>query len=133
MFDGSSVDWWKEKGLKQWRVQKEFCSSSNLTLYNTNNKAFKQCKTGGSCRINNSDLYTQFHWDTWIWDITWETWSLGTINYMEQSPSSDAHRFSASQEIPCILRKPKVYYRIYKSRSPVLPSFSSVAFPGYTL
>jgi len=28
---------------------------------------------------------------------------------MEQSPSSEANRFSASQEIPRILRKPKVH------------------------
>jgi len=33
---------------------------------------------------------------------------------MEQSPCCEANRFSASQEIPRILRKPKVYYRIHK-------------------
>ena len=31
---------------------------------------------------------------------------------MEQSPSWEANWFSASQEIPRILWKPKVYYRI---------------------
>jgi len=34
---------------------------------------------------------------------------------MEQSPSLEASRFSASQEIPRILRYPKVQYRANKS------------------
>ena len=38
---------------------------------------------------------------------------------MEQSPSWEADRFSASQEIPCILRKPKICYRINKCPPPV--------------
>jgi hypothetical protein len=38
---------------------------------------------------------------------------------MEQSPSSEANRFSASQETPRVLWKPKVNFRIYKSPPPV--------------
>ena len=38
---------------------------------------------------------------------------------MEHSPSCEANRFSASQEIPCILWSPKVCYRIHKCLPPV--------------
>ena len=38
---------------------------------------------------------------------------------MEQSPSWEANRFSASQEIPSILWNPNVHYRIQKYSPPV--------------
>ena len=38
---------------------------------------------------------------------------------MQQSPSWEANWFSASQEISCILRNPKVHYRIHKCPPPV--------------
>jgi hypothetical protein len=42
---------------------------------------------------------------------------------IHQSPSLEANRFAASQEIPRILWKPKVHYRIHKSPPPVsIPS-----------
>src|SRR5215470_8052360 len=38
---------------------------------------------------------------------------------MEQRSSSEANRFSASQEIPRILCNPEIHYRIHKSPPPV--------------
>jgi hypothetical protein len=47
---------------------------------------------------------------------------------MEQSPSYEAHRFSASQEIPCILWNPKVHHSIHKCQptAPILSKLNSV-------
>ena len=40
-------------------------------------------------------------------------------NCMVQSPSLEVNGFAASQEIPCISRKPKVHYRTHKRPPPV--------------
>jgi len=62
---------------------------------------------------------------------------LPTLSYsMEQSPSSEANQFSASQEIPCILWNLKVYYCVYNSPPPV-PILSQInpvhALPSHIL
>jgi hypothetical protein len=49
--------------------------------------------------------------------VSWDASVLHLLS-MEQSPW-EANRFSASQEIPCILWNPKVHYRIYKCPPPV--------------
>ena len=52
---------------------------------------------------------------------------------MEQSPSWEANCFSASQEKPRILWKPKVHYRIYKCPSlvPVMRQIDPVRAPKF--
>jgi hypothetical protein len=50
---------------------------------------------------------------------------------MQQSPSWEANLFSASQQIPHILCKPKVHYRIHKCQSPV-PTLSQIDPPHPT-
>jgi hypothetical protein len=44
---------------------------------------------------------------------------------MEQSPSSEADRFVASQEIPRVLLNQKVHYRIHKIHNVVSPTHRS--------
>ena len=62
-------------------------------------------------------FHTDFAW--WWFDIHILTYSV------EQSPSWEANRFSASQETPCILWNPKVNYRIHKCPPP-LPILSQL-------
>ena len=53
---------------------------------------------------------------------------------MERSPSWEANRFSAGQEIPHILRNPMIQYRVYKCLPPVpiLSQINPVSAPHPT-
>ena len=54
------------------------------------------------------------------WDILGSRWLTYLLSYsMEKSPSWEADRFAANQEIPHILWNPKVYYHIHKCLPPV--------------
>jgi hypothetical protein len=60
----------------------------------------------------------------WSWDIPVVLFYIGITTYlltyfMEQSPSWEANRFAASQEIPRILWNPKVHYRFHNFPPPV--------------
>jgi len=84
-----------------------------LVLSQTKPRVEKDCGWGSVCRAER-DRYT-------IYLLTY----LLTYS-MEQSPSWETNRFSASQVIPYILWNPKVYYRIHKCPPPV-PLLSQIS------
>jgi len=71
-----------------------------------------------SCRSVENNINVTVH--NWSSNINCLLFLTHLFTYsMEQSPSWEADRFSASKEIPSILWNPKVYCRIYKSPPPV--------------
>jgi hypothetical protein len=63
---------------------------------------------------------------TWNWPIEYLLSYLLAYS-MEQSPSWEANWFSASQDIPCILWKPKVHYRIHRY-PPLVPNSDQILY-----
>jgi hypothetical protein len=62
-----------------------------------------------------------YHWmkNAWIDIIVFCLRTYSLTYSIQQSPSSEANRFAASQEIPAILWNLKVHYRIHKRLPPV--------------
>ena len=67
-------------------------------------------------------------------DVTWHHQSFLLTNCMDQSISREANRFSASQEFPRTLWKPKVYYNIqnFPHPDPIQSHFIQVHDPRST-
>jgi hypothetical protein len=58
-------------------------------------------------------------WVGFVFEMSTDRLTNSLIISVEQSPFWAANWFSASQEIPCILWNPKVYYLVQKDRPPL--------------
>ena len=65
------------------------------------------------------DIQVRYVLCQWVNPTEWSMVIYLLTHSMEQSPSWEANRFSASQEIPRILWNPKVHNRIHKCPPPV--------------
>jgi hypothetical protein len=90
--------------LSEWSLQ-------NLTNVSQNVQTFTLPFAPAFTLILFKDTACQLQWS---YEIVTYLQTVTRINSMEQRPSWEANRRSASQEIPQIFRNPKVNRRIYK-------------------
>ena len=87
------------------------------------------------CCLGMSKVHHRAHKKPFFCIIPWHIQLTYLLTYIltylltysiEQSLSCETNRFSASQEIPCILWNPKVHYHIHKGPTPVPRSIQSL-------
>ena len=93
--------------LDSWRLTSSGLSVSQLHIHNML-KLMIEMGTELILLENNYRVFTFKYPETYL--LTYS---------MQQSPSWEANRLSANQEIPRILQNPKVHYRIHKCPQPV--------------
>ena len=133
--------------VRHWWSGNLVCVLDYCTWKTDVNCRTRDCRCRGTWTpYHRTNVYSRckHHWRsaslTWYWTF-WYMRPHGRnedkfqeINTMEQSPSWEANSSSASQELPHILWKPEVHFRVHKRSPPVpilsytIPVHSSILF-----